>query len=95
MSILRVGPLLLMIPLLLVPQACTDSGSTKKGPEYKVIPEIRDVRPEKPVRIKLRRNAKGGYSWELSGEDVDRIIKIDKKLRDSVNEERAVRRRHR
>ncbi len=43
--------------------------------------EIQQVRPQKPVKIKLHRNAKGEYSWELSGDNVDEIVNVDKKLR--------------
>ncbi|MFN3739305.1 MAG: hypothetical protein ACK4TF_01365 [Thermodesulfovibrionales bacterium] len=45
------------------------------------IPEIQQVRPERPVRIKLKRDAQGRYSWELSGDNPDEIIRIDKRLR--------------
>jgi len=39
------------------------------------------VRPQKPVKIKLHRNAKGEYSWDLNGDNVDEIVNTDKKLR--------------
>jgi hypothetical protein len=44
-------------------------------------PEIQQVKPKKPVRIKLKRTAKGVYSWDLTGDDIDEILKIDKQLR--------------
>ena len=44
-------------------------------------PEIQQVRPQKPVKIKLHRNAKGEYSWDLNGDNVDEIVNADKKLR--------------
>ena len=44
-------------------------------------PEIQQVRPQKPVKIKLHRNAKGEYSWDLNGDNVDEIVTADKKLR--------------
>jgi len=44
-------------------------------------PEIQQVRPQKPVKIKLHRNAKGEYSWDLNGDNVDEIVNTDKKLR--------------
>ena len=44
-------------------------------------PEIQQVRPQKPVKIKLHRNAKGEYSWDLDGDNVDEIVNADKKLR--------------
>jgi|GEM_PF-987655 len=44
-------------------------------------PEIQQVRPQKPVKIRLHRNAKGEYSWDLNGDNVDEIVNVDKKLR--------------
>ncbi|OGW29762.1 MAG: hypothetical protein A2X59_06640 [Nitrospirae bacterium GWC2_42_7] len=44
-------------------------------------PELQQIRPKKPVRIKLRRTEKDGYTWELNGDDADEIIKTDRKLR--------------
>ncbi len=38
------------------------------------------VIPPKPVRIKVKSNPKGEYSWELTGDNVDEMIKINKKL---------------
>jgi hypothetical protein len=76
---------MLMVLVLLSPlQSCTGSDITREKMDYKVIPEIRDVRPDRPIKIKLKRNAKGSYSWELTGEDVDRLIEIDRKLRESI-----------
>ncbi len=43
------------------------------------------IKPKKPVKIKLKRSAKGEYSWDLSGSDVDKIIKVDKRLRESIH----------
>lgn len=45
------------------------------------IPEIQQIRPQKPVKIKLKRDVQGRYSWELSGDNPDEIIRIDKRLR--------------
>jgi hypothetical protein len=44
-------------------------------------PEIQQVKPQKPVKIKLHRNAKGEYSWDLNGDSVDAIVEADKRLR--------------
>lgn len=50
-------------------------------------PEIQQVKPKKPVRIKLKRTAKGIYSWDLTGDCVDEILKIDRRLRRSLKSE--------
>lgn len=49
--------------------------------QFKKQPEIQQVRPPKPVKIKVHRNAKGEYSWELNGDNADEIAAADKKLR--------------
>ncbi len=48
--------------------------------------EVLQIIPKKPVRIELRRTAKGKYSWTLRGEDVEEIIKIDGRLRSVIAE---------
>ncbi|HCC69484.1 MAG TPA: hypothetical protein DEP99_06345 [Nitrospiraceae bacterium] len=55
--------------------------STQAETQFKQIPQIQQVKPEKPVKIKLRRNAKGDYTWEIRGDNVDKVIKADKQLR--------------
>jgi hypothetical protein len=36
------------------------------------------------VKIRLRRDGKDNYSWELSGSDADQILKVNEKLRKKV-----------
>ncbi len=57
------------------------AGAEKSDFQFKKQPEIQQVKPQKPVKIKLHRNAKGEYSWELSGDNVDEIVNTDRKLR--------------
>jgi hypothetical protein len=49
--------------------------------QFKKEPQIQQIRPPKPVKIKLHRNNKGEYSWDITGDSVDEIIKADKRLR--------------
>ncbi|MEW6409971.1 MAG: hypothetical protein AB1488_07645 [Nitrospirota bacterium] len=51
------------------------------------LPEIQQIKPVKPVKIKLKRGAKDDYTWEISGEDVDEILKVDKRLRKGLRME--------
>jgi len=67
--------------------ACTDSGGGPEEPVFTQIPEIQEIKPEKPVKIKLKRNAKDDYSWEINGDRVDEIIGADKKLRKGLKTE--------
>jgi hypothetical protein len=80
--------LVFFVIFLLIP-ACTrtedkQSASTRAEQEatFKQLPELQEIELQKPVKIKLKRNTDGEYSWELSGDDVDEIIKIDKRLRE-------------
>jgi hypothetical protein len=52
-----------------------------KSVQIKKQPEIQQIKPRKPVKIKLKRSAEGKYTWELSGDDVDEIVRVDKRLR--------------
>ncbi len=49
--------------------------------QYSKNPEIQQMKPKKPVKIKLKRSGKGEYSWDLSGDNVDDVVKTDKRLR--------------
>jgi len=37
--------------------------------------------PRKPAKIKLHHNAKGDSTWEITGENVEEILRIDRRLR--------------
>lgn len=52
-----------------------------KNIQFKKQPEIQQIKPKKPVKIKLKRTADGKYTWDLTGDDVDEIVKADKRLR--------------
>ncbi len=42
---------------------------------------IQQIRPNKPVKIKLQRKANGEYTWDITGDNADEIVKADKRLR--------------
>lgn len=46
------------------------------------------AKPKKPVKIKLHRDKKGEYSWDITGESVDEVIKADRRLRQLLVEEK-------
>ena len=56
----------------------------------KVVVEREKIDRESPlppeVKIRLKRDGKDNYSWELSSSDVDQIIKVNEKLRKRVGE---------
>lgn len=41
------------------------------------------------VKIKLKRDGKDNYSWEVSGSDVDQVLKINEKLRKKLGGEQS------
>jgi hypothetical protein len=47
--------------------------------------EIQHIAPKKPVRVKLHRSAKGEYSWDLTGDSVDEVVRADKRLKKQLN----------
>jgi len=57
------------------------------GFQFKKQPDLQQVKPKKPVKIKLRRSAKKEYIWELTGDDADEIVRTDKKLRKMLNQQ--------
>jgi hypothetical protein len=52
-----------------------------KNLQFKKQPEIQQVKPKKPVRVKLKRLAGGNYTWDITGDDVEEIVKADRQLR--------------
>jgi hypothetical protein len=58
-----------------------------KPPRIRKQPEIQQVKPKKPVHIKLKRTAAGKYTWDLTGDNVDEIIRADKRLRKQLHVE--------
>jgi len=41
------------------------------------------------VKIKLKRDGKENYSWELSGSDADQVLKVNEKLKRQLGGERS------
>ncbi len=77
----RLFLIIFLIVFFLIPlHACKDTGADRQASVFKQVPEIQNIKPQKPVKIKLKRNTKGEYSWDLSGDNADKIIKADKKL---------------
>jgi hypothetical protein len=82
--------------LLAFTVACDGKPSSPQGkpeasPVSKVTVEKEKVEKAEPlppeVKIKLKRDGKDNYSWELSGSDANEIIKINEKLRKGLGGE--------
>jgi len=61
-----------------VPKVIVEKEKTGKG---------QPLPPE--VKIKLKKDGKDGYSWELTGSDVDQVLKVNEKLRKQLGGEQA------
>ncbi len=81
---MKPAALILAVAVLFSPLALSGAADLKTAQPVKP-PELRQVKPKKPVKIKLRRTAKDDYSWELTGDDADEIIRTDRKLRKLLN----------
>jgi hypothetical protein len=66
---------------------------SESRPVPKVVVEKERVGKEQPlapeVKIKLKKDGKDSYSWELTGSDVDQILKVNEKLRKQLGGEQA------
>ena len=76
----------MMIVLSLCFSARVAYAAEKETFQFKKQPELQQVKPKKPVKIKLRRSAKDEYTWELSGDDAEEIVRTDKKLRKMLHQ---------
>lgn len=73
--------------------SCTNDPPENREIQIKQDKELMEIKPKKPVKVELKRKENGAYTWDITGEDVDKIIEADRKLRKSfqsygVKEER-------
>lgn len=79
--ILRCTILLLALLCLSFPALSADT----RVPTVRKQPEIQQIKPKKPVKIKLKRTSDGKYTWDLTGDDVDEIVRADRRLKKQLN----------
>ncbi len=88
--------LVILIAWVLVFIACgkeslPPQGKSENSPVPKVVVEKEKVGKEHPlppeVKIKLKKDGKDGYSWELAGSDVEQVLKVNEKLRKQLGGE--------
>ena len=58
-----------------------DSAISSRELELKKDDTLSQIKPEKPVMVKLKRKDNGEYSWEIKGDNTKKIIEADKELR--------------
>ena len=72
----------ILLIFLLTSLAVSTAWPAEQGSfHFKKLNELQRIQPKKPVRIKLKRTVKGEYGWELSGDDAEEILKVDRELR--------------
>jgi hypothetical protein len=64
------------------PERSETPANPKAVVEKEKVERVSPLPPE--VKIRLKRDGKDNYSWELNGSDVDQIIKVNEKLRNKV-----------
>jgi len=68
-------------------------GKPEPLPVSKVILEKEKMEREEfappEVKIKLKRDGKDNYSWEINGSDVNQILKVNEKLRKQLTGEQT------
>ncbi len=66
------------------------SDPSERAPVSKVVVEREKGDKVQPlpaeVKIKLKKDGKDNYSWELSSSDVDQILKVNEKLKKRLGE---------
>lgn len=75
---------IILIFLMLVTQypcVASDKKEPPKALSFSKDSQIQQVKPKKPLRIKLHRNAKGEYTWDITGDNPDEIVRADSRLR--------------
>jgi predicted secreted protein len=77
-----------LIVLFFIICACSDPEGRRQETVFKQAPEIAEIKPGNPVKIKLKRSGDGGYSWELSGDDAEKVLQADKTLKESLKDRR-------
>lgn len=55
--------------------------------EKEKIEKVHPLPPE--VKIKLKRDGKENYTWELSGTDADEVLKVNEKMRKQLGGEKT------
>ncbi|QWR78212.1 hypothetical protein [Candidatus Magnetomonas plexicatena] len=69
-------------------KAASDNATAHSIPfEIRKDAQLTAIPPQKKLtHLKVRKDAKGSYTWELSGDDIREIIKLDREMRKAFPE---------
>lgn len=88
--ILSFSVILILLLIACEKKSLAPPAKSENPPLPKVIVEKGKVEKEPPlppeVKIKLKKDGKDTYSWELSGSDVDQVLKVNEKLKKQLGE---------
>jgi hypothetical protein len=74
--------LALCLSLMIILPMYSKAADTKTPAlQFSKNPQIQQIKPKRPVKIKLHRTAKGEYQWDISGDNVDEIVRADQRLK--------------
>lgn len=77
-ALLALGSLLIFVLL----ESQTPAFSAEKEEfRFRTKSGVSEIKPKKPAKIGLKRHIDGRYSWEITGDSTEEIIKIDRRLK--------------
>jgi hypothetical protein len=85
--------IMVLIPLLIAcgKDSLPPQSKSENPPIPKVVVEKEKTEKQQPlppeVKIKLKKDGKDSYSWELTGSDVEQVLKVNEKLRKQLGGE--------
>jgi hypothetical protein len=79
---MRLFAIVVVLCLLVGCSRFPESTPPKSAPEEQYSKELDEVRKaiKGEVRVKLKKDAKGDYSWEISGKDASEVLKANDAL---------------
>ncbi|MCX8109843.1 MAG: hypothetical protein N3D15_01140 [Syntrophorhabdaceae bacterium] len=69
-----------------IPAKTTQEETTKTDTQYKKEMEEIKKNLRGDIKIKLKKDSKGGYSWEITGKDASEVLKANDTLRKKLND---------
>lgn len=82
MRVTRMFIAVLAVALCFPLNSFSGAGDGERSAVFQQDKELVVLKPHRPVKIRLKRNSKGHYSWDLSGSDVEEVLKIDRRLQE-------------
>lgn len=72
---------LIIVLCISYPSFAQDKKDTPQSFKFTKEQQVQQIKPKKPLRVKIHRNAKGEYTWDITGDNIDEIVRADARLR--------------